>query len=327
MTLAETPGKVKAVGRHLIGGLAFGCVKCHTFAGNKTEGIQGIDMILMPTRLQRNWFFAYINDPQKLRPGTRMPQAFDKGKSPLSALDGSAAAQIESFWIYLSDGKKAQLPNGVAGKKSILLAPEKNAIVYRNFIEGAGSRAIAVGYPEKVNIRLALLWHGAFIDAGRHWSGRGEGYEPPQGDNILQLPSGPAFAVLAKADEPWPTAPAKTLGAKFAGYRLSPDERPTFRYAVAGVNVEDFPNAVPHGKDIGIRRTLDLNGVDALNTYFRAAVGKKIDAVGDSTYQIDGVRLTITTSTTPIVRSSNGKMELLVPVPTGKSRIIAEYSW
>ena len=39
--------KVKASGRHLVGGQALGCVKCHTFAGHKAEGVQGIDMTLL----------------------------------------------------------------------------------------------------------------------------------------------------------------------------------------------------------------------------------------------------------------------------------------
>jgi len=50
----ESPGKVKAAGRHLVGGQAFACYKCHTFNGQKAEGVQGIDMTLMPVRLQRD---------------------------------------------------------------------------------------------------------------------------------------------------------------------------------------------------------------------------------------------------------------------------------
>ncbi|HEX3315575.1 MAG TPA: PA14 domain-containing protein, partial [Gemmataceae bacterium] len=162
----ETIAKVKGIGRHMAGDKAFGCIKCHTFAGNKAGGVQGIDMTLMTTRLNRDWFFAYLADPQKIRPGTRMPSIFDKGKSLLpGVLDGSPALQTEAFWVYLSDGKKAGLPSGVAGKKSIPLVPETEAIIYRNFIEGAGARAIGVGYPEHVSLafdandlRIAMIW-------------------------------------------------------------------------------------------------------------------------------------------------------------------------
>ena len=119
--------------------------------------------------------------------------------------------------------------------------PDKEAIIYRNFIEGAGPRAIGVGYPEKANLafdandlRLALIWQGAFIDAARHWTDRGDGFQPPLGDNVLHLPAGVAFAVLAKADAAVADAIGRrSSGYKFRGYRLTPDERPTFLYACA----------------------------------------------------------------------------------------------
>ena len=99
------------------------------------------------------------------------------------------------------------------------LVPTDEAIIYRNFIQGAGNRAIAVGFPEKLNLafdanelRLALIWKGGFIDAARHWTDRGAGAEGPLGDDILQLPPGPGFAVLPKTDAPWPTANPRENG-------------------------------------------------------------------------------------------------------------------
>ena len=52
------------------------------------------------------------------------------------------------------------------------LAIDDEARLYRNFIDGAGTRAIGVGYPGEVNLawdanhlRPALFWHGPFMDA------------------------------------------------------------------------------------------------------------------------------------------------------------------
>src|SRR5947209_14120277 len=45
VTFKETTGKIKAAARHLVGGQAFGCIKCHTFAKFKAEGVQGINML------------------------------------------------------------------------------------------------------------------------------------------------------------------------------------------------------------------------------------------------------------------------------------------
>ena len=88
---------------------------------------------------------------------------------------------------------------------------EGEAVIYRNFIAEAGTRAIAVGYPQGVNIafdanqiRLALLWQGAFMDGGRHWSGRGQGFQPPAGFAKLSFPEVSPFAFLDETDSPWP---------------------------------------------------------------------------------------------------------------------------
>src|SRR5262249_50758722 len=110
----QSPGKIKAIARHMVGGLAFGCVKCHTFAGHKAEGIQAIDMSSMAQRLQRDWFHRYLLDPQKISPLPRMPSAWPMGLSTLpDLLEGEPVRQIEAIWLYLSDGNKAALPIGL----------------------------------------------------------------------------------------------------------------------------------------------------------------------------------------------------------------------
>jgi cytochrome c2 len=331
----DSPGKAKAGARQMVSGMLLGCIKCHTFAGNKAEGVQGIDMTIMTKRLQRDWYFAYLLDPQKLRPGTRMPTAWTNGMTVLPDLvDGTANGQIEAIWIYLQDGTGAQAPPGI-GPHSIPLVPGKDAIIYRNFIRGAGSRGIAVGYPERVNLafdandmRLALLWQGAFIDAGRHWTDRGAGDEGPLGDNILTLPHGATFAALPGSDAAWPTTAPKEQGYRFLGYRLTPDERPTFLYSFGDVKIEDFPNALP-GKDMNIKRTLNLSTEKPIsNLYFRAAVGAKIEALEGGWYRIDGLKMKLEGGS-PVIRPAGGKSELLVPIPfkDGKAQIVQEFVW
>jgi mono/diheme cytochrome c family protein len=337
VSFTEPLTKVRTVGRHLSGNQAFGCAKCHTFNGVKAEGVQGIDMTLMPKRLQHDWFRAYVANPQSFRPGTRMPASFVDGKSQLANIfDGTANAQVEAIWLYLEEGPKARPPVGM-GAKSIPLVPVSSAITYRNFISGAGSRAIAVGYPERSHLafdanemRLAMLWQGAFIDAARHWTDRGAGSEGPLGDNILTLPGGAPFAVLTKADAAWPTGAAKTLGYRFLGYKLTPDDRPTFLYSMDGIKVEDFPNPVA-GKEGIVRRQFVVSSEKAADgLQFRAMVAGKIEPQKDGWYRIDSAwRLKIESDTQPIVRQSGGKTELLVPVRLmdGKAKFVIEYAW
>lgn len=339
VSFTEPMSRVKSAARKMCGGNSLGCIKCHTFAGHKAEGVQGIDMLLMPKRLQRDWFYRYLLDPQKLRPGTRMPTAWSNGQTVLpDVLGGSTAKQIESIWVYLQDGGKAALPVGL-NKHSIPLVPDKEAIIYRNFIEGSGARAIGVGYPEKASLAfdandlcLALIWQGEFIDAARHWTDRGVGFEPPLGENVVRLAPGVSFAVLEKDDEAWPTKSAKELDGKFQGYRTTPDGRPTFLYSCHGVNIEDFPTAIAGKQAPTIRRTLTLRAdkpVDRL--WFRAASADKIEALADKgAYRINGEwTLKLDAGAATKIRKSGGKMELLVPVhfQDGTARIVEDFVW
>ena len=334
VSLTETDAKVKTHGRMLVGGTAFGCIKCHTFAGNKAEGVQGIDMAIMTKRLRRDWFFAYVNDPQAVRPGTRMPAAFKEGKSVIDdVLEGKANNQIEAIWRYLADGNKARLPVGIQ-KKSIPLVASKGAVIYRNFIEGAGARGIGVGYAEKVNLafdandlRLALLWQGGFIDAARHWTDRGVGFEGPLGDNIIALPSGLPFATLEKPDSPWPTTPARQSGWRFMGYTLDPEDRPTFRYGSDSTTVTDMSTPVAGAKEAFLRREITVTGKRD-NLAFRVASGKGIESMSDGWFRVDG-GLKVRVKSGATVRKLADKSELVVSVPSGgeSATLSIEYQW
>jgi cytochrome c2 len=338
VAFTEPLTKVKSAGRHMVGRQAFGCINCHNFGGVKTDGVQGIDMAIMTERLQKEWFHKYLVNPAKYRPGTRMPTSFPDGATPLkNVLAGKADAQIEAIWVYLADGKSATLPVGM-NKQSIPLLPVSEAIIYRNFIQGAGTRAIGVGYPEHAHLafdandlRLAMIWQGAFIDARRHWTDRGAGFEPPMGDNVVHLPPGAPFFVLAKPDEAWPTKPARELGYKFRGYRLSDDQRPTFLYSFNEINIEDFPNAIETKANPAIRRSFTLTtDIPIGNLYYRAAVADKIEAEArGGWHQINDWRMRIESDARPVVRRSGKKMELLVPIRfTGnRAKFMQKYAW
>jgi mono/diheme cytochrome c family protein len=331
--------KIKAEARKLVGAGALACIKCHTFKGQKAEGVQGIDMTLMTQRLRKSWFHVYMLDPNKYRPGTRMPAAWPNGETFFPKfLEGTTAKQIEGIWIYLADGTKAPLPPGMK-KLAIPLVPTTEAIVYRNFIEGAGPRAIAVGYPEQAhlafdanNLRLAMIWQGAFMDASRHWTDRGAGFEPPAGDNIVHFANTVAFAALEKPDQAWPTKSGRDLpGYQFNGYRVTKDERPTFLYTILGMKIEDFPNAVTVAGNPAIRRTLTLKtNTPVDNVYFRAAAASKIVALGDGWYRINNEwKMRIESDAPTQIRQVGGQYELLVPVrfKDAATKIVQEFQW
>ena len=329
-------GDANKFGRTLVGTTGLSCIACHHLAGNKSLGVPALDLATSGPRLKWDWFRRYLLDPQELRPGTRMPAFWPAGISVnKETLAGDAEKQISAIWSYLARRNFTDLPPGLVHSKQEILA-QTEAVIYRNFIDGGGPRAIGVAYPEKANLafdaeemRLALIWQGAFIDAAKHRTGRGQGFEKPLGTNVLTGPPGPPFAVLESDSAPWPVAVGKVAGYQFHGYRLDALRRPAFRYSFQDITIEDLPIAVAGEPDASFRRTITLScdhPVERL--FFRAAIADKIE-------EVDGVFLVGETlrlrfpDAKPLMRKLAGKAELLVPISfAGKeAKFIEELTW
>lgn len=331
----EPEYRTKAAGRHLVGGQALSCIKCHDFNEHPSTGIRAISLTRMHGRLRPEWFDRYMRDPQLYRPGTRMPAPWPFGQATIRDVQAANVdLQIGAVWMYLAEGGKAAVPVGLV-REPIELKPTDSPILYRNFIEGAGSRAIGVGYPDKVNLawdandmRLALVWHGAFIDASRHWNGRGQGFEAPLGDHLIELAPNAPLAKLASPNDPWPTAMARESGFRFLGYKLDSKQQPTFRYSFSGVTVEDQPTPLKaDGQPFaGLRRTLTFAGSSGEPLYYRAAVASKIEKTAEGEYKLDGFWTMRVRGGEASLRQAGGKWELLVPVK-GPTTINQDYVW
>ena len=130
--------------------------------------------------------------------------------------------------------------------EEILLTPKDRPIIYRNFIAGTTARAIGVGFPGKVNLAWsadllapALLWKGDFIDAGRHWTDRGQGNQEPAGQVVAKLSDKrllPDHAV-------------------FKGYKLDAKGNPTFEIRVGEQTLSDRWQPTDEG---GLERVISL---------------------------------------------------------------------
>src|SRR5581483_8974216 len=113
------PGRVEA-GRVLVGRKGFGCVSCHDLAGIPNSGARGADLATMTERVRYDWYERWLEQPQRIQPGTRMPAVFTGGKSLLPAvLGGDARAQAEAIWAYLALGPILPLPDGVEPRKPV----------------------------------------------------------------------------------------------------------------------------------------------------------------------------------------------------------------
>ena len=211
------------------------------------------------------------------------------------------------------------------------------AVIYRNFIEGASPRGIGVGYPEKLNLcfdantmQLAMLWQGSFIDGARHWSGRGTGFQPPSGFYVLKLTKEQPFAALQNAEAPWPKIKVRAENIQFRGYRLAEQRRPVFQYDVGKARVEDYSAPVAGEKPSFIRQLTITDGGSESLWYLAAADGSIVAKAGG--YKI-GKDLHITfpgwTGPAPLLRESAGRKELLLPVPLkeGGAKFSQQYHW
>jgi hypothetical protein len=261
---------------------------------------------------------------------------------------GTAEGQIAAIWAYLSLGKSMPLPAGVRpeGAGMELIAIEE-PIIHRTFMAEVGPRAIAVGFPDNLNVafdantvRLAKAWHGRFYDAKGMWDGRGDTANAPLGTDVFNLPPGPALAVLDSPDAPWPVAKDRNdrnVGGKFGGYRLDNKQQPIFLYRLGSVEVEEQPLPAVKESGIGLVRRFVLDAKGATpprNLYCAIAAGAKIEpgaAAGE--WRVDDkvtVRVKAPGDPKPVVREKDGAKQLLLPVTfdaQGRAAIESEVSW
>ncbi len=294
--------------------------------------------------------------------------AIQKGKVPLQ--EGEHTVELRYFdrsghtglSLAMSGPGLKNVPLSATVKKGkpeqkapdpILLTSENpgEAVMYRNFIEGANPRGIGVGYPGGVNLcwdadsmNLAMVWRGAFMDASRHWTNRGQGNQPPAGFDIISPGKGLPLQVLEDGGETWtaksegqiaydrdkPPAERKSMQTyiqrhpdyRFRGYQLDDKRFPTFRYDFQDLKVEDrFDPATADGVE-AVKRSLSFSGTAKPGTHFRVAdtvSGDPVDGwypLGDSAkIKVEGAE--------PKLR--NGK-ELLVEI-TGDSTLTVTIAW
>ncbi len=293
--LTEPEHRVKAIGQDLVSGKALACIKCHTFAGYPATGIQAISLTTMHQRLRADWFMRYLADPSQYRPGTRMPNSFPNGVSAArEILAGKPDLQIAAMWAYLADGDRAGIPAGLL-PDPIELEPQAQPILYRNFIEGVSPRGIAVGYPEHANLAwdadllcLKLIWHGPFIDAGRHWRGRGQGNQRPLGTHLLTVEQQSPWAIGSELDSDWPSEPARNRGFRFTGYELDKAGRPIFLYEHPQAEFREELHPLPkNSEEADFRRLLHVKPRTPGRIAFRVAAGKQIEQQSEHTFLVE----------------------------------------
>ncbi len=278
------------LGRDLMGinERGLGCVNCHGLKGVKSLGAPVVDLTHTVQRLRPGYFKELLLDPQGVNPGTLMPPMFQGRKK--------ADREIEQLWTYLKEIDQRRLPDGLLKSDDYELKPdgEGRPIVFRTFLEGVGTQAIAVGFPGGMNaafdageVRWRIAWKGKFLDAMGTWDDRYCTPAVPLGEEVLTLApwmplaaetggvvgkaSGDLGADLggsAGAAGKGGAALGAAAGYEMRGYRLDQEGVPTFLYRWNGMEVED--RLAPMEGKKGLRRTMILKAQDGgKGIYFR----------------------------------------------------------
>ncbi len=318
-----TAEKPHEVGRALAGAKGFNCVACHTFRGRSAAPIRALDLMTMTERLEEHWFHHFLAQPQRFVPLTVMPGFWPDGKSPLpNILDGDPGRQRDALWQYLARGPEAPEPPGLV-LEPLVVKVEKEAVIVRRAYPGIGKRGLGVGYPGGINLafdaewmRLGSIWSGGFIEASALWRGQGSGQARLLGKEIVNFPPGPAFAILATPDAAWPL-PDHGMGRSpfsFLGYSLDETKRPSLRYEVHGIVIEDFfRERRDAAGNLYLERTLHFPADPPEGLHFRAAAANSIEPLGPNEFAIDKT-LRVRLPAKPILRDTSGARELLLPV-------------
>ncbi len=286
-----------AAGRTVVGKSGMGCISCHDIAGIPNTGTRGPDLSTINQRVRYDWYVRWLNQPLRMAPGTRMPQAFIDGKSPLATiLKGEGDAQAAAVWAYLSLGQGLPLPDGMEPPKGLTLAVKERPEVLRTFLKEGGNRAVAVGYPGGVSVafaadecKLTYAWAGNFLDASPVWDKRGGNPAKLLGPKFWTAPAGhpwglspagaapPDFAARATNPAfgvPLPLEPPRVYpgprAVAFDGYALDKYGVPTFRYHLTGpdgtgatLSVAETPGPLKSGIAPGVQRRFALDAATA----------------------------------------------------------------
>jgi mono/diheme cytochrome c family protein len=174
----------------LLGQRGFGCVNCHVLAGKIPPGGEpetlGPDLALAQRRMSVRYFDRWIDNPQRIIPGTPMPQFLQ----PAPTVAGTLEQQLATLWELLGSTRVAEAAAG--GTREILKRQGERAVVVRDMVLLPGApdteytpRGVAIGLNNDHALlfdtdRLTWLgfWHRGFLSrtkSGRLWEWHPEG--------------------------------------------------------------------------------------------------------------------------------------------------------
>lgn len=213
--------------------------------------------------------------------------------------------------------------------KEVAVEPADRVLLQRSFVPYEPRKrlyAASVGSPTGVHYAYdfetgALLraWRGRFLDANQMWEGRGEAQTARPLGAALTLNAKPAFVLLESGPSgDWPSEPEPLWSSK--GYTLEADGQPVFLAQLAEMSIRDRIAPAPEGR--GLTRTFEVKGNTASwSAWAFLAEADVITSqpdgswiIGDREWYLDWPA---ETKVRPVLRTSNGRMQLAVPLNRG----------
>ena len=267
-----------------------------------------------------------IHEDVELAGPTRGGLADEKPTGPLRFQGDHGAVAFRNIKITSYDQPRVQINKPVPTNRVYpILVNASSSPVFHSFMDlPDGQRVVhTVSVSSEENIHytydsdtgmILQVWRGGFLDATPMWNSRGDGSSRPVG--AVQRFGKPLLSItrLASADSEWKM---DSTGSSFRpkGYVLDNDDKPIFHYRTNGRMVTDATKALADGHGFTREITIQEPGQ---NLYFRLAEGDEIVEIEKGLYLVDNnsyyLRLDDAGGLKAMLRSGNGKKELIVPI-------------
>ena len=210
--------------------------------------------------------------------------------------------------------------------QQLLIEPGERVRLQRGFVPFDPRKrlyAISVGTPAGIHYAydfetaaILRVWRGPFLDLFESWDGRGEPQLAKPAGPAITFNAKPAVVLLERSAFDWPNSPELLWSSQ--GYILEPDGQPVFLAKLASLTLRD--RIAPAADGHGLVRTLNFTGKNTeWQTWVLLAESDAITPqpggrgyiVGDRGYYVD---FPAGASVRPLVRTRNGRQQLVLPV-------------